>query len=222
MIFSIWQRKTTKQKEKKFQEKKRRGREWRNLSLGTIKERHKKRKMNLINWNRVSYPIATVHDDSSCSSRGVKRKHSLDGHIHGWHIESLKHDGCHFLSIHLREDNFLSFFFCFLLALSFFLLSVIAKSIHQIHQSFRTNNCSLSFFFSLSLWHLGIHWSLSEEHRMVLRSNTQLIKKSMMPNLLHIIPISDNSVFDRVLDSQNSSFALGVITNVMLLFCCAL
>ncbi|KFQ34469.1 hypothetical protein N332_01684, partial [Mesitornis unicolor] len=60
----------------------------------------------------------------------------------------------------------------------------------------------------------GVQGSLCEQHRVLLRGYSQLIVESVVPDLLHIIPVGDNTVFDGVLQSQDTSFALGFITNI--------
>merc|ERR1719369_727889 len=56
----------------------------------------------------------------------------------------------------------------------------------------------LGHLFSVCLW---IERCLSEEDRMLLRGNTQLIVEGVMPDLLHVIPVGDNSMFNRILES---------------------
>jgi len=60
----------------------------------------------------------------------------------------------------------------------------------------------------------GVQGSLCEQHRVLLRGYSQLIVESVVPDLLHIIPVGDNTVFNGVLQGQDTSFALGFITNV--------
>ena len=50
------------------------------------------KRVALIDGNCVTHTITAVKDDASCTTRGVKRQHSLDGYIHGWRAEGLKHD----------------------------------------------------------------------------------------------------------------------------------
>ena len=45
-----------------------------------------------------------------------------------------------------------------------------------------------------------------------------LIIKCMMPYFLHIIPISDDSMLNRILQGQYTSFGLGLISNISILF----
>jgi len=61
---------------------------------------------------------------------------------------------------------------------------------------------------------LRIQWGLSEQDRVLLRGNTELVVESVMPDLFHIVPVGDNTVFNGVLKGQDSSLGLGFITNV--------
>ncbi|TGZ37707.1 Uncharacterized protein DBV15_02949, partial [Temnothorax longispinosus] len=54
----------------------------------------------------------------------------------------------------------------------------------------------------------------SKEDRVFFRSDTQFVVEGVMPDLLHVIPIGDNTVLDRVFQSQDTSFALGLVTHV--------
>lgn len=79
--------------------------------------------------------------------------------------------------------------------------------------------CSSKLQSSTHLCHLlsvgfGVQGSLCEQHRVLLRGYSQLIVESVMPDLLHIIPVGDNTVFNGVLQGQDTSFALGFITNI--------
>ncbi|KFV44267.1 hypothetical protein N328_03011, partial [Gavia stellata] len=60
----------------------------------------------------------------------------------------------------------------------------------------------------------GVQGSLCEQHRVFLRGYSQLVVKSVVPDLLHVIPVGDNTVFNGVLQGQDTSFALGFITNI--------
>ena len=52
----------------------------------------------------------------------------------------------------------------------------------------------------------GVKRSFSQENWVLLGGNTQFIVESMMPDLFHVIPISDNTMFDRVLEGKNTTF----------------
>merc|ERR1719508_124760 len=48
--------------------------------------------ITFINRNTMGDTITRVHDNTSGTSRGIKGEDSLDGNIHGGHVEGLKHD----------------------------------------------------------------------------------------------------------------------------------
>merc|ERR1719317_233194 len=63
----------------------------------------------------------------------------------------------------------------------------------------------------------GVKWGLGQENGVFLGGDTELIVESMMPDLLHIIPVGDNSVFDGVLQGQDTSLALSFVSDVRIL-----
>merc|ERR550534_4710 len=64
---------------------------------------------------------------------------------------------------------------------------------------------------------LGVEGSLSEEDGLFLRGNTELIVEGVVPDLLHVIPVGDDSVLDRVLEGEDTSLGLGLISNIGIL-----
>merc|ERR1712142_980419 len=52
---------------------------------------------------------------------------------------------------------------------------------------------------------LGVEGSLSEEDGLFLRGNTELIVEGVMPDLLHVIPVCDDSVLNGVLEGEDTS-----------------
>merc|ERR1719184_115647 len=108
--------------------------------------------------------ISRVHDDTSGTARGIEGKDSLNGDVHGGHVEGLKHDLGHLLTVSL-----------------------------------------------------GVEGSLSEEDGLFLRGNTELIVEGVVPDLLHVIPVGDDSVLNRVLESKDTSLGLGLISNIGIL-----
>merc|ERR1719495_1972621 len=56
---------------------------------------------------------------------------------------------------------------------------------------------------------LGVKWSLSEEDGLFLRGNTELIVEGVVPDLLHVIPVGDDSVLNGVLEGKDTSLGLG-------------
>ena len=111
--------------------------------------------MNLIDtfidWYSVGDTIARVHDNTGGTARGVQGENSLDGNIHGGHVEGLKHDLGHLLSVGL-----------------------------------------------------GVEGSLSEQDGLLLGGNTELVVEGVMPDLLHIIPVGDDTVLNGVLQGEDT------------------
>merc|ERR1712106_737934 len=64
---------------------------------------------------------------------------------------------------------------------------------------------------------LGIERSLSKEDRLFLRGNTELIVEGVVPDLLHVIPVGDDSMLNWVLEGQDTSFGLSLITHIGIL-----
>ena len=59
---------------------------------------------------------------------------------------------------------------------------------------------------------LGVKGGLREKDRVLLWCNTELVVEGVMPDLLHVIPVSDNTVLDGVFQGQDTTFRLGLIT----------
>merc|ERR1712198_414554 len=108
--------------------------------------------------------VPRVHDDTSGTTRGIKREDSLDSNIHGWHVECFEHNLCH--------------------------------------------------LFTVGLW---VERCLSKEYRLFLRSNSKLIIEGVVPDLLHVIPVSDDTMFNRILQSEDTSLGLSLISNICIL-----
>merc|ERR1712179_169396 len=64
---------------------------------------------------------------------------------------------------------------------------------------------------------LGVERSLSEEDRLLLRGNTELIVEGVVPDLLHVIPVGDDSVLNGVLEGEDTSLGLSLISNIGIL-----
>merc|ERR1719186_266310 len=120
--------------------------------------------ITFINRDTMGNTISGVHDDTSGTSRSIEGEDSLDGNIHGGHVEGLKHDLGHLLTVSL-----------------------------------------------------GVEWSLSEEDGLFLRGNTELIVEGVVPDLLHIIPVGDDSVLNGVLEGKDTSLGLSIISNIGIL-----
>merc|ERR1719233_628945 len=108
--------------------------------------------------------ISRVHDNTSGTTRGIEGEDSLDGNIHGGHVEGLEHDLGHLLTVSL-----------------------------------------------------GVKGSLSKEDGLFFRGNTELIVEGVVPDLLHVIPVGDDSVLNGVLEGKDTSLRLGLISNIGIL-----
>merc|ERR1712018_155699 len=117
--------------------------------------------ITFIDGDSVGNTISRIHDNTSGTTSDIEGKDSLDGNIHGGHVEGLKHDLSHLLTVSL-----------------------------------------------------GVKRSFSQEDGLFLRGNTELIVKSVMPNLFHVIPVGDDAMLNRVFESKNTSFGLSLITYI--------
>merc|ERR1712152_1259 len=57
--------------------------------------------ITLIDGNSVGDTITRVHDNTSGTTRGIQGEDSLDGNIHGGHVEGLEHDLSHLFTVGL-------------------------------------------------------------------------------------------------------------------------
>merc|ERR1719423_449738 len=64
---------------------------------------------------------------------------------------------------------------------------------------------------------LGVEGSLSEQGGGLLGSYTEFVVEGVVPDLLHVIPVGDDTVFNGVLESEDTSLALSLITDVGIL-----
>merc|ERR1711892_1481576 len=117
--------------------------------------------VTFVDWDTVGDTVTRVHDNSGGTARGIQRKHSLDGHIHGGAVEGFEHDLGHLLSVGL-----------------------------------------------------GVEGSLSQEDGLLLGGNSQLIVEGVVPDLLHVVPVGDDSVLNGVLQGQDAPFGLSLISHI--------
>merc|ERR1711997_960484 len=120
--------------------------------------------ITLVDGDVVGDTITRVHDHTGGTTRGVKGKDSLDGNIHGGHVEGLKHDLSHLLTVSL-----------------------------------------------------GVEGSLSKKDGLLFGGNTEFIVEGVMPDLLHTIPVGDDTVFNGVLQGEDTSLGLSFISNIGIL-----
>merc|ERR1719385_114285 len=117
--------------------------------------------ITLVDGDGVGDTIAGVHDDTGGTAGGVQGEHSLDGDVHGGHVEGLEHDLGHLLAVGL-----------------------------------------------------GVEGSLSQEDGLLLGGHTQLVVEGVVPDLLHVVPVGDDAVLDGVLQGEDTSLGLGLVTDV--------
>lgn len=64
---------------------------------------------------------------------------------------------------------------------------------------------------------LGVDGSLGEQDGVLLGGDTQLVVEGVVPDLLHVVPVGDNTVLNGVSQGQDTTLGLGLITNVRVL-----
>ena len=69
----------------------------------------------------------------------------------------------------------------------------------------------LGHFLTVSL---RVEGSLGQEDGVFLGGDAELIVKGVVPDLLHVIPVGDDTVFDGVLHGQDTTLGLGFIADV--------
>ena len=67
----------------------------------------------------------------------------------------------------------------------------------------------LGHFLTVSLW---VQWGFSQQNWVFLWGDTQFVVEGVMPDLLHIIPVCNNTVFNWVFQGKDTTFGLGFIT----------
>merc|ERR1712183_828946 len=120
--------------------------------------------ITFIDRNSMGDTISRVHNNTSGTSRSIEGEDSLDGDIHGGHVEGFKHDLSHLLTVSL-----------------------------------------------------GVEGSLSQQDGLFLRGNTEFIVEGVVPDLLHAIPVGDDSMLNRVLEGEDTSLGLCLISNIGIL-----
>ena len=62
-----------------------------------------------------------------------------------------------------------------------------------------------------------VEWRLGEKHRVFLWGHTELVVEGVVPDLLHVVPVGDDAMFQRVLEGEHPTVTLGLVTDVRLL-----
>merc|ERR1719266_1272197 len=114
--------------------------------------------ITFIDGDGVGDTIAGVHDDTGGTAGGVQGEDSLDGHIHGGHVEGLEHDLGHLLAVSL-----------------------------------------------------GVEGSFGQEDGLLLGGHAELVVGGVVPDLLHVVPVGDDSVLHGVLQGEDTPLGLGLV-----------
>merc|ERR1712242_406048 len=61
---------------------------------------------------------------------------------------------------------------------------------------------------------LGVEGSLSQEDGLLLGGNTELVVEGVVPDLLHVVPVGDDSVLHGVLQGEDTPLGLGLVSNI--------
>ena len=61
---------------------------------------------------------------------------------------------------------------------------------------------------------LGVEGGLGQQHWVLLGGYSQLVVEGMVPDLFHVVPVGDDSVFDGVLQGEDTPLALGLVSHV--------
>ena len=72
----------------------------------------------------------------------------------------------------------------------------------------------LGHFLTVSL---RVEGSLGQEDGVLLGGDAELIVEGVVPDLLHVIPVGDDAMLDRVFQGQNTTLGLSLITDVAVL-----
>merc|ERR1712128_114846 len=64
---------------------------------------------------------------------------------------------------------------------------------------------------------LGVEGSLSQEDGLLLRGHSQLVVEGVVPDLLHVVPVGDDSVLHGVLEGEDTPLGLGLVTYIGIL-----
>jgi len=68
---------------------------------------------------------------------------------------------------------------------------------------------------------LGVSWGLSEEGTLLVGGDAKLLVVAVMPDLLHVIPVVDDTMFNWIVELENTSLLLGLFSDIaILLFGC--
>mmetsp|Transcript_19222 Transcript_19222/g.32755 ORF Transcript_19222/g.32755 Transcript_19222/m.32755 type:complete len:404 (+) Transcript_19222:86-1297(+) len=64
---------------------------------------------------------------------------------------------------------------------------------------------------------LGVEGGLGQKDRVLLRGHTQLVVEGVVPDLLHVVPVGHDTVLNGVLQGEDTTLGLGLVTDVRVL-----
>merc|ERR1711953_1226621 len=64
---------------------------------------------------------------------------------------------------------------------------------------------------------LGVKGSLSQEDGVLLWGHAQLVVEGVVPDLLHVVPVGDDSMLNGILQSEDTPLGLGLVSNIGIL-----
>merc|ERR1719367_204702 len=68
--------------------------------------------------------------------------------------------------------------------------------------------------FTVSLW---VKWGFSQKNGLFFWCNTEFVVEGVIPDLFHVIPVGDDSVFNWVFQGKDTSLGLSFISNIGIL-----
>merc|ERR1712077_182885 len=72
----------------------------------------------------------------------------------------------------------------------------------------------LGHLFTVSLW---VEWGFGQKYGLFFWCNAEFVVKGVMPDLFHVIPVGDDSVFNWVFEGKDTSLGLCFISNIGIL-----
>ena len=163
--------------------------------------------VTLVDGDGVGDTITGIKNDTSGTTRGVQGQDGLDGNVHSWSVKGLKHDLGHLLTVGLRVEWSLSKENWVLLRCNTELivegvmpdLMVVVQGMKKEYSLARNSNVARTY-----------------RAMQRTRRNRKLnnMRHSLLTHLLHIIPVGDYAVLDGVLESEDTSLALGLVSHV--------
>ena len=61
---------------------------------------------------------------------------------------------------------------------------------------------------------LGVKWGLGKKDGMLLGGYAELVVESVMPDLLHIVPVGDDAVLNGVLQREDTTLGLRLVSHI--------